>query len=173
MKGIIVDCLACLVKERFGQAQWERILGLAGVKPGKIFFATEDVPDRAALQIIDKTCSVLGLDRQQAADAFGDYWVNTFAPKIYMIHFSKATTAREFLLRMDDVHQSVTRKMANARPPRFEYEWKTEKLLVMTYKSDRGLVELVVGLVRGVAKYYGEDLRVSRLNDYQVQVAFP
>jgi len=173
MKGIIVDCLACLVKERFGQAQWERILGLAGIDPEKIFFATEDVSDPIALQILDKTCSVLGLDRQQAADAFGEYWVNTFASRIYKVHFSKAKTAREFLLKMDDVHQSVTRKMANARPPRFEYQWKNDKLLVMTYKSDRGLVELVVGLVRGVGKYYREDLRVSRLNEQQVQVAFP
>jgi hypothetical protein len=118
-------------------------------------------------------CSVLNISLVQAADAFGDYWSTVYAPKIYGAFYDTAKSAREFLLKMDDVHTIMTSTVSDAHPPRFEYEWKDDKTLIMKYKSRRGLIDFVVGLAKGVGKYYKEDLNATKLGDDRVKITFP
>ena len=73
---------------------------------------------------------------------------------------------------MNAVHTEMTRSLQNARPPRFEYEWEDDKTLVMQYKSHRGLLDFVVGLVKGVGKRYEEPLQVTKIDPDKVQIVF-
>jgi hypothetical protein len=91
---------------------------------------------------------------------------------MYPLYYERNATARDFLLDMDTVHTEMTRSMQNARPPKFEYEWKDDKTLVMHYKSHRGLLDFVVGLVRGVGKRYDEALQVTKIEPDKVQIVF-
>jgi len=74
---------------------------------------------------------------------------------------------------MDSVHAAVTKSVPNSHPPRFEYEWKNEKTLIMKYKSQRGLIDFVVGLAKGVGKLYGENLKVTKIGNDKVEIVFP
>jgi len=77
-------------------------------------------------------------------------------------------------LKMDSVHVATTKSIPGANPPRFEYEWKDEKtLIILKYKSRRSLVDLMVGLIKGVGKFYKEDLKVTKLGSDKVEIAFP
>ncbi|MDA8104320.1 MAG: heme NO-binding domain-containing protein [Nitrospiraceae bacterium] len=172
MKGVILKCLADLVTEKFGKDKWVEALANAGIDGNSVFLATEDVADEKALKIVGSVCAVLNITLIQAADAFGDYWVNVFAPKIYQSYFRGANSARDFLLKMDDVHKATTDTIPNAHPPRFEYEWTGDKTLVMRYISKRGLIDFLVGLIKGVGKHYKENLTVRKLGPDKVQVVF-
>ncbi|MCD6498747.1 MAG: heme NO-binding domain-containing protein [Deltaproteobacteria bacterium] len=66
----------------------------------------------------------------------------------------------------------IMRSIRGARPPRFAYTWKDDKTLQVDYTSNRGLVDFAVGLARGVGRYFGEDLVVSKLSDSGFQVIF-
>ncbi|MFW6113653.1 MAG: heme NO-binding domain-containing protein [Actinomycetota bacterium] len=79
---------------------------------------------------------------------------------------------KDFLLKMDDVHVKSTKNIDNVRPPRFEYAWEDERTMIMTYKSSRGLVDICVGLIRGVGKYFGEELEVTKISDKDIKVVF-
>lgn len=57
--------------------------------------------------------------------------------------------------------------------PRFDYQWKDDRTLVMHYKSDRGLVDILVGLIKAVGRYYKEALKVKKLNEHEGEVLFP
>jgi len=173
MKGVIAKCLGDLVKEKFGKDKWGDALERSGLDRASIFLATEDVDDIAVLKVVDSVCKVLNISLIQAADAFGDYWVNAFAPKIYAPYYRGVNSAKEFLLNMDKVHVDTTETIKNARPPRFEYEWKDSKTLIMKYKSPRGLIDFMVGLVKGVGKHYNEDLKVTKFGDDRVKIVFP
>lgn len=173
MKGVIVKCLADMVTEKFGKEKWEEALQRAGLKKGTVFLATENVDDAAVLRIVNAVCDVLGITLQQAADAFGEYWVCNFAPKIYSVYYKGVNSAKEFLLKMDKVHEVSTQNIPDARPPRFGYEWKDDRTLIMTYKSKRGLIDIMVGLVKGVGKYYKENLKVTKLGPDKVEIIFP
>ena len=173
MKGVIMSCLSQLVEKEFGRDNWEAILTRSGLDARKRFIATEDVPDETAMKMLDSTCQVLGISLEQAADAFGDYWVNVFAPEIYGVYYKNVDNARDFLLKMDQVHMISTKSIENAQPPRFEYEWEDDRTLIMTYKSPRGLIDICIGLVKGVGKHFDEDLKVKKLSDEKIEIVFP
>jgi hypothetical protein len=44
--------------------------------------------------------------------------------------------------------------------------------MIMLYRSHRNLVDLVVGLARGVGEHYGEELTVSREGTGRVRIEF-
>jgi hypothetical protein len=173
MKGVIVNCLAELVKEKFGEDKWEEALEKAGLNKRTAFLATEDVDDQLVLKVINAVCEILNISLQQAADAFGEYWMCNFAPKVYKVYYDGVNSAKDFLMRMDYVHQVSTKNIPDARPPRFEYEWIDEKTLIMKYNSKRGLIDFMVGLIKGVGKYYKEDLQVTKLSNESVKIVFP
>jgi len=173
VKGVIVQCLAELVKEKFGNDKWEEALEKSGLDRGSVFLATQDVDDGAVLKVVGSVCGVLGITLAQAADAFGDHWVNAFAPRVYSTHYRGVTSAKDFLLKMDAVHQAATKSIPGAHPPRFEYEWKDRKTLIMRYKSHRALIDFLVGLIKGVGRHFKEDLKVTKIGDDKVEIVFP
>ncbi len=172
MKGVIAACLAELVIEKFGKDKWEAILEKSGLKKSTSFLPFQDIDDAAVMTVVESTCKILKITLNQAADAFGDYWVNDYAPKVYKTYYRKAKNAREFLLKMDDVHDQVTKSIKNAQPPRFEYEEKDERTLVLHYKSQRNMIIFLMGLVKGVGRYFDEKLIVRKLSDKKLEVLF-
>ncbi len=173
MKGVIAVCLSELVKEKFGKDKWEAALEGAGLKKTTFFMPSANIEDEAVLKVIGSVCEVLGITLLQAADAFGDYWVNVYAPKIYKVYYRGKDNAKDFLLEMDNVHKAVTQRIAGAKPPRFEYAWENDKTLVITYKSARGLIDFFIGLVKGVGKHFNERLVVTKMSSQKVKVLFP
>jgi len=173
MKGVILNCLAEMVQKRFSEERWQDILEQAGLDRKSVFFTTQDVDDGSTLRILECTCRLLNMSLAQAADAFGDYWVNVFAPRIYWAYYQGTNSARDFLLRMDAVHEATTRSMPGAHPPRFRCEWKDDRTLIMKYESQRGLIDLMVGLIKGIGKHYKEDLQVRKMGPDRVEVVFP
>lgn len=172
MKGTIVKCLKELVENKFGKDKWATICEKTSFPANTLISLTADIEDATVMKLFENTCSTLGVTMEQAADAFGDYWVNTYASAIYKSIFSKYKNAREFILGMDDVHIMVTKTVPNAKPPRFTYNFTDDNTLVMTYESTRGLIVVLMGLVKGLARYFNEKLTVSKINDTSIKIVF-
>ena len=172
MKAVVFTCLKELVENKFGEDKWAQIAQEVGLDPGARFLPVADVDDAIVLKAIGATCSVLGITQQQAADAFGEYWVCEYAPKLYGSYYLGVKTAKEFLLRLDGIHVATTRAIPNAHPPRFTYEEVNDNTLIMRYQSKRGLMPIFMGLVRGVAKYFGETADVSMVGADRVKIVF-
>ncbi len=172
MKAVIVQCLEELVKTKFGNEKWEQIKSKSGIDKNKVFYISEDIDDTMVINMLTNTCSILNISLQQAADAFGDYWVNTFAPKIYKNFYEGCKTAREFILKMDSIHEIVTKNIKGARPPRFEYKWESDNALLMKYNSSRGLIDILSGLVKGVGTYFREKIVVEKIGTSQLRILF-
>jgi hypothetical protein len=150
-----------LVANKFSAEKWKESLKKAGISENRMFNTMEDVPDTEVLAIMRGICVAASLSMDQVTEAFGDYWSTEYAPSVYQVYFTKAKCAREFLLNLDQIHTAMTKRIQSARPPHFRYEWQGDEHLIMYYTSDRALVALMPGLVRGVAKYYKEKLTVS------------
>src|SRR5262245_51800486 len=98
MKGTIVKCLQEMVEGRFGKQEWQAILGDAGFTGPQLFSLSADVDEGKALGLFASTARVLEISAEQAADAFGDHWVNEYAPRVYQTIYARHRSAREFLL---------------------------------------------------------------------------
>ena len=172
MKGTIVKCMEALVTEKFGPGKWRESLERAGIPEWKTFTMLGDVDETEFMRIMRGVAGAASLSIEQTTEAFGEYWSTVYAPDVYEAFFSSAKSARELLLNLDKIHDVMTKSMKSARPPRFRYEWKGVKLLIMHYDSSRGLVSLMPALIRGLGKYYGEQL-TARVVGNAVHVEFP
>lgn len=172
MKGVIAICLSEVVTKRFGAEKWQQVLQAAGLPKTAYFLPQQNVEDAAVLKVLQATCSVLKISPMAAAEAFGEYWCCEYAPRIYKAYYSGARNAKEFLLRMKDVHDKVTRTVAGARPPVFSYEQPAPNKLVMKYASHRDLGDIFVGLIKGVGRHFREDLELRRVSPNVVEVTF-
>ena len=162
-----------MVQKEFGKEKWESVLKKAGIEREPMITPISDVDDQTCMKVINSVYKVLNISLTQAADVFGDYWVNVYVRRIYYSYYEDCKSAKEFLLKMDSIHTSMTKAMSNAHPPRFEYEWKDDKTLIMKYKSQRNLIDIFVGLVNGVGKFYKEDLKVTKLGNDKAEIVFP
>lgn len=172
MKGVIARCLGQLVIENFGQDKWDAILEGAGFDKSAKFLPISDIDDKKIFELIGSSCKVLKISQQQAFDAFGEYWSAVYAPKNYGAYYASAKNAKDFILKMDSVHVATTKNMPNAHPPRFNFKWDNDKTLIVTYLSQRGLIDLLVSLTKGVGKYFKEELSVSRLDATRMKIVF-
>ena len=171
MKGTIHKSIEKLVIEKFGEEKWFECLASVGLDEDHVFILNEDIDEQLKMDLLGKMPAILGITFQQVCDAFGEYWVNAYVPKIYFGYIEGYTNAKDFLLAMDDIHKTVTEEIPNARPPRFDYEDKGSSLLV-TYKSERGLVDLYISLVKGVGIYFKQQLEVLKHSDSLVEIKF-
>jgi len=172
VKGSIAQCAEELVRTQFGDAAWDEVCAEAGLRRDTYFMPAADVDDRAVLRVIEAIGTVCRLTPEQVSDAFGEYWVCQYASRQYPAYFRGARNARELLLKMETVHELVTRSVPNARPPRFGYSWSDENTLIIDYRSARGLTGLLIGLIKGVGTHYGERLSVRAVGN-RVTVHFP
>jgi len=122
MKGVVLIALKEMVQKNFGGDRLEEALRKAGINKEFSVLPTSDIDDQVFLKILNSVCEVLNLSLTQAAEAFGDYWINVYTQKVYGLFYKGAKTAKEFLLKMDSVHVTTTKSMPDAHPPRFEYE---------------------------------------------------
>ncbi|MEO8877553.1 MAG: heme NO-binding domain-containing protein [Polyangiaceae bacterium] len=172
MKGTVLACLREVVIKASDDATWQACLADARVAPFTIFSLAEDVPDAQAIAIVQAVCARLGLSAAQAGDAFGEHWINTYAPRLYKQLFSKYKSSRELFIDINNMHDRVMRHVPNAKPPRFRLEWQSPTSLIMHYESHRGLIDIAVGMARAVGGFYGEALIVTKTSQKSLRVEF-
>lgn len=173
MKGTILRCLGDMVTERYGEEPWKRILRQAGLDDLTKFSPSSDVDDAVAGKVFAVAGPVLERTAAQVFDDFSTHWVETYAPKVYPQYYGQFKSTKEFLLGLDRLHSTVTRNLEGARPPRFQYTWRDENTLRMTYESHRGLVDLFASLARALGRHFGEEIAVRKIGGNLVEVRFP
>jgi len=164
MKGIINQCAVELVKNKFGEEKLKQILKEAGLPEDIEIVALEDYPDEVTVKFIEAASKVLNITPEDVMLAFGDYWVNEFAPKKFRVIYGKYKTAKDFLRGMDETHKWATQTMEGSTPPHFEYEEPDENTIIMHYFSRRKLTKILEGLIKGVLKYFKTEAEVTQID---------
>lgn len=174
MKATITACLLEMLETRFGPETVTRIMKHAGLlhQNTVLRMPIVDVPDEQFTQLFASTLAVTGLTAEQGCDAFGEHWCCVYAPKLYRPYLERFKSAKEMIVGLDALHVQVTRAVPNARPPRFTLRWRDSKTLEVTYESKRNLIDVYVGLARGVGKYFNEALTVTRQSDTLATIVF-
>jgi hypothetical protein len=173
MKGVITSCIAELVEKKFGNEVLTRVLTAADLPKSVRASMGADIDDAKVIAMIGAVCKETNLSQTQVFDAFSEYWVSEFAPRMYGVYYRESTNARDFLSNMGKVHEKITASMPNARPPKFDYSWPDTNTMLMGYQSDRGLIDLLVSLAKAVGTYYNTPLQVTKVSSTQIKVTFP
>ncbi len=172
MKGAIAQCLTEMIEKKFGADRLAAVLSAAQIPANKKFLPTEDTPDADVMRLLGSACKTLGVSRETAAEAFGEYWCVTYAPRLYKAYYRNVPTAKQFLMKMKMIHEEVTRSIPNAKPPVFDFEDTAPNKLTMKYSSPRHLEDIWIGCIKGVGVAFKEKLLIRKLNPSAVEITF-
>ena len=172
MKGDIPVCLQEMVETNYGKETWINVLKRAGQDEDFYLYGHHDYEDELVVSLFKKSCEVCGIDFNQLSDLFGETWMKSYVTGRYFAFFIGKNNSKDFLMSMGKVHEKVTNKIENARPPKFLYEEIDENTITMEYVSQRNLQPIWLGLVKAVGKHFNEKIEMKKLNESKVELTF-
>jgi hypothetical protein len=170
MKAVIFNCLRDLVKDKFGPQVYKEVALKVGLED-KTYLNNVDIDESKLKILIEELSKKTNLSVKEIYDVFGDYWVNVYSQKYFKSYYRIYKNMKDLLMAMDKIHVNVINTYGGSTPPRFKFEDQGNKL-IMHYNSKRNLIELLVSLIKGVAKFYKEKVNINIKNDKTVEIEF-
>jgi hypothetical protein len=161
MYGLINKAVEGLVRQRFGDAAWDRIRTRAGL-PDEPFISMEQYPDSTTYDLVGAASAELGAPAEAILEEFGRFWTVYTADAGYgELMKGAGSTLPEFLRNLDQLHTRVKLSFPHLAPPSFSVANETAASLELHYYSERaGLAPLVVGLLKGLGERFQVELSV-------------
>jgi hypothetical protein len=161
MYGLVNRAIEQLVVSTKGEPAWQRVCARAGVGADG-FVAMCPYDDSLTYALVHAVSEELGMEPARVLEAFGEYWILYTADEGYgELMQSAGSDMRSFLDNLDDMHGRVESIFPQMKLPRFRVESLEGDALRVHYGSDReGLAPMVTGLLRGLAKRFGQQVAV-------------
>ena len=161
MYGLINKALNNMVVSKFGPEAWNNIVTAAGLEEGS-FVSMERYDDDVTYALVGAASEVLEAPPEACLEMFGHYWVTVTATEAYeLLMESTGTTMVEFLQNVNTLHDRITSTFIGYIPPYFEVDQNGTELRVR-YESEReGLTPFVVGLLKGLAERFSEEIELG------------
>lgn len=162
MYGIIHKAVRSYVLKTAGPKVWDQIVDRCDLGDehtlSSVYF-----DDSVTVEMVVASASILGVSVDKAFELVGEYWTEFAIETGYKSLFDMAgDSLPEFLSNLDRMHSSLKISLTQAVMPSFNLTHADDDGFEVIYRSQReGLETFVVGLLRGVAAYYGETLDIS------------
>ena len=110
----------------------------------------------------EEVSEIKGLPVPALLTVFGEYFFTTLKDK-YPVFVEKPNLF-SFLNSIDQyIHPEVLKLYPDAELPRFQSEIKSDNEMVLNYMSSRKMSDLAIGLIKGAANYFEEDVDVVKI----------
>lgn len=162
MYGFVNQAIKEFVVDYHGEEVWHRIQDTAGTAKCP-FISGHIYEDQLTYDLVDAITKELHVSADQALEVFGEYWVKFVEGQGFgALLTSNGRDFREFLANLDQFHARVANSYPKCQPPSFEYEDRADGGIDLYYSSERpGLAPMVLGIIQGLAKWYGEEIEVE------------
>ena len=161
MYGMVNKLLIDVLVNEYGSETWSKIEKRSGVDGGYII-GMEQYPDDVTYNIVGAASEIVGVSAEQLLEMFGKKWVEMTAKGDYGHYYAMADNLFDFLENVDSMHQSLGASMPELRPPSFTLSILDNSSAQLQYMSNRpGLTSFVVGLIKGLADHYGQEITVA------------
>lgn len=162
MKGTVVSTWVDSTRRLFGDSAVDNALQEHNLDTKHIFHPLEDIPDEAAIGIVEHIGNAVGKTKKEIWSIVGQENIKTFSSKYP--GFFRHDNAYQFLKSMNDVHVIVVKRIKGSVPPGLDVKILSAREIEFTYHSKRGLVDYLEGLIIGVGNYFNENLQTEVLS---------
>lgn len=160
MHGMIFAELKKYVDTRLGHKAWENLLAEAGMG-GRIFLAVATYADAEALTIVTTASRLTKKEPAVILEDFGEF-ITPDLMKMYGALARPEWKTLEFLENIEGtIHRVVRIRNKGATPPQIRCARTAPMEVTISYGSARKLCALAKGLVYGVARHFGEDIKIA------------
>ncbi|MDQ3046920.1 MAG: heme NO-binding domain-containing protein [Bacteroidota bacterium] len=172
--GSIFFLLRKFIDHSLPPGAWEKLNQAAGSNADE-FELTKSYSLDTIGSIIAAASKMTGLSEDTLKERFGEYLVPDLFT-LYKNYLRPEWTTYDVLLNTERVMHGAVRKLnSTANPPILNVTAVNEKLLMIDYYSKRRMAGLAIGIIKGIAKYYHEEEKISvksvtSLNDERVQI---
>ena len=169
MYGLINNALRSMIRDKFGEDQWQAVLKESGV-PEDSFLTMRSYDDSITFDLAVAASAVLGAPVESCLEMFGEYWVLETGAKSYgPVMDATGTDLVGFLKNLNALHDRITSTFLNYVPPEFRVESLEDRRHKIHYVSQReGLTPFVIGLLKGLAKRFDTKIELLSLEPQTV-----
>jgi hypothetical protein len=164
MYGLIHQAIKDLVCTERGEAVWQAVCTTAKVDSTE-FEPLEPYDDGVSYRLVTAASEHLGLPVPEILRRFGDHWITFTADYGYGdIMKMFGSDMRSCLRNLNRMHGHMGAMMTQLKPPRFNVVENSDQHITVHYFSSReGLGPMVVGLLEGLARKFGEQVTIEHV----------
>ena len=159
MHGMIMDMLQRYVVTKLGADTWTALRQQAGVG-NKTYFPVVDYEDSETLLLVKTASDMTGLPVSAILEDFGVF----IAADLYELAsplIDRQWKTLDFLENIENVIHKMVRIHWKAHPPVLKFERTGPDSISLIYTSKRKMCHVAIGIVKGLAKQYNEQVIVS------------
>ena len=160
MYGIFHVELQNYIETRYGYDVWRATLKQTGLQH-RFYMTVSTYLDSEAFAIVEAVSGLTGASKATLFEDFGVF----IAPTLMKTHeplINPKWGLAEFLLNVEEaIHRVVRLKNLGAQPPRLKFEQVGPNELHFYYDSPRRMEALARGILKGVARHYGETVAIE------------
>lgn len=164
MKGIVFTEFLELVENEFGLDVVQQIIDECELDSDGVYTSVGTYSHKDMFKMVAKLSEIKGLPVPALLMVFGEYFFTTLKTKYPM--FMEKPNLFSFLNSIDQyIHPEVLKLYPDAELPRFEAEMKDENEMVLNYYSSRKMSDLAIGLIKGAATHFEENVDVVKIGE--------
>ena len=164
MKGIVFTEFLELVENEFGLDVVQQIIDECELDSEGVYTSVGTYSHKDMFKMVAKLSEIKGLPVPALLMVFGEYFFTTLKTKYPM--FMEKPNLFSFLNSIDQyIHPEVLKLYPDAELPRFEAEMKDENEMMLNYMSSRKMSDLAIGLIKGAANHFEEDVDVVKIGE--------
>jgi hypothetical protein len=157
MKGIVFTEFLEMVEDKFGYIMVDKIITDAQLPSNGSYTSVGTYPHQEMVDLVMQLHQNTQIDIDTLLKTFGAHLFDVFK-KSYFVFFENHNTAFDFFESIENhIHIEVKKLYPDAELPRFETFRISEKIMRMTYHSDRKMASLAEGLIYSTLKHFNED----------------
>jgi len=161
MHGIIHLELRKFMQARHGPEGWLRLLEQAGVVTSLGYVRVGSYPDEELTAVLVAAARKTGATVDAILEDFGEFAAPDLLALYPRLVKPEWRTLDVLFHTEETIHQVVRRRSGGPRPPALRCARPTSNEVVITYASPRRLCAFARGLIRGVARQYGEQVTIT------------
>ncbi|MBW3630011.1 MAG: heme NO-binding domain-containing protein [Gemmatimonadetes bacterium] len=162
MHGIIFSELRKYVDTTLGSGAWTATLADAGLG-NKLYLPIQDYPDSDVFALVSSASRTTGLEIPAILEDFGQF----IAPALLGLYRTLVQPEWKTLDLLENteqtIHSVVRARNPGAKPAELTAVRVAPDLVDLTYFSQRKLCPVAKGIVRGIAKHYGEAVTIDEV----------
>jgi len=164
MKGIVFTEFLELVENEFGLEVVQQIIDECELETAGVYTSVGTYSHKDMFKMVAKLSEIKGLPVPALLKVFGEYFFTTLKDK-YPVFVEKPNLF-SFLNSIDQyIHPEVLKLYPDAELPRFQAEIKSDNEMMLNYMSSRKMSDLAIGLIKGAANHFEEDVDVVKIGE--------
>ena len=164
MKGVVFTEFLELVEKEFGLEIVQRIIDECDLATGGVYTSVGTYSHKEMFKMVGKLSEIKDIPIPALLNIYGEYFFTTLSRDY--TKFMEQPNLFSFLESIETyIHPEVLKLYPEAELPSFGTDLKSEKEMRLDYSSSRKMSDLAVGLIKGAANYYNEEVDIVKISE--------